>query len=363
MKVHLSDIAKKVGVSRMTVSRVLREDPAVAAPTRSKVMAAAKELGYTPNPKLARLMSEIAHSRSKANVMGELALITSDDTEFGWKKYYHQNLCYEGAKAEAQAYGYNLLPVWALSRRFSQGRLTEMLWSRGVDGLVIMPLGRRMIGRELDIDWDNFCSVQIGATLPEPKLNLVRHNHYEGMMRTLIEMEKLGHERIGLCFSTDSDVRSYHRWASAYLYWRTIRGFSKDTLPTFHYVPETIDHSAFKGWINQHRITGVIGMDAELLPICAKIGIKIPEDLSFSVLDRPGGETKLAGIDQIAFQLGQMSIDLLMVAVRKGAKGIPQHPLNSIIEGKWTAGQTVKSIKPGITVKTTVELNEIEGSF
>lgn len=363
MKVHLSDIAKKVGVSRMTVSRVLREDPAVAAATRDKVMAAAKELGYTPNPKLARLMSEIAHSRSKANVMGELAMITTDDTEFGWKKYYHQNSCFEGAKAEAQAYGYNLIHVWALSRRFSKGRMSEMLWSRGVDGLVIMPLGRKMIGRKLDIDWDKFCSVQIGATLSEPKLNLVRHNHYEGMLQTLLELEKLGHERIGLCFSSDSDIRSYHRWASAYLYWRTIRGFSAETLPTFHYVPEIIDQSAFKDWIKQHSITAIIGMDAELLPVCAKIGIKVPEDLSFSVLDRPGGETNLAGIDQIAFQLGRMSIDLLMVSVRKGAKGIPQHPLNSIIEGKWTPGQTVRSVKPEIAAEANVKLNEIASPF
>jgi LacI family transcriptional regulator len=139
MKIHLSDIAKRVGVSKMTVSRVLREDPAVATATRRKVQAAARELGYVPNPKLARLMSEMAHSRSHPNALGELALITTEESEHGWKKYYHQMGCYEGAMAEAKAYGYNLLPVWALSRRFSKGRLTEFLWSRGVDGIIIQP--------------------------------------------------------------------------------------------------------------------------------------------------------------------------------------------------------------------------------
>jgi LacI family transcriptional regulator len=363
MEVHLSDIAKRVGVSKMTVSRVLREDPAVAAATRDKVLAAAKQLGYVPNPKLARLMSEMAHSRSKANALGELALITTEDTEFGWKKYYHQLSCFEGAKAEAQAYGYNLLPVWALSRRFSKGRLTEFLWARGVDGLVVMPLGRRMIGKSLDIDWNRFCSVQIGATLSAPKLNLVRHNHYDGMMQTLLQMEKLGYERIGLCFSSDSDVRSYHRWASAYLYWRTIRGYTKDTLPSFHYVAGEVDHRAFKNWIQQHGITGIIGMDTELLPVCERLGIKIPQDLGFSVLDHPGGDSKLAGIDQIAAQLGRMAIDLLMVAVRKGAKGIPPHPVHSIIEGKWTDGQTLRRRQPTVDAQALAEMQEIEGIF
>src|SRR5210317_2135990 len=104
MKIHLSDIAKKVGVSKMTVSRALREDPSVAESTRKKVQQAAEELGYFPNPKLARLMYEMAHSRSNPNVLGELAYITTDETEFSWKNYYHQIGCYEGARAEALAY-------------------------------------------------------------------------------------------------------------------------------------------------------------------------------------------------------------------------------------------------------------------
>lgn len=363
MKVQLNDIAREIGVSKMTVSRALRDDPDVASATREKVQEMAKALGYVPNPKLARLMSEIAHSRSKAAVLGELALITTNDTESGWKKYYHQSACFEGAKEEARAYGYNILPVWALSRRFGKGRLSEFLWSRGVDGLIIMPMGKQMIGKALDIEWERFSSVQIGATLSEPKLNLVRHNHYDGMLQTLLEMEHLGYERIGLCFSGESDVRSYHRWASAYLYWRTIRGFSKETLPSFHYTAGDVDPQAFKAWLKSHSITGIIGMDTELMPVCAKLGIKIPADLGFSVLDRPGDDSQLAGIDQIAFQLGRMAVDLLMVAVRKGAKGIPPHPAHSIIEGKWVPGKTVRTVNPSAAVTAPVEMKDIEGKF
>lgn len=363
MNVHLSDIAKKVGVSKMTVSRVLREDPAVAKQTREKVLAAAKELGYAPNPKLARLMSEMANSRSSLNTLGELALITTEETENGWKKYFHQKSCFEGAKVGAQSYGYNLLPVWALSRRFNKGRLTEFLWSRGVDGLIIMPLGQTVIGKKLDIDWNRFCSVQIGATLSEPNLNLVRHNHYDGMMQSLLELEKLGYERIGLCFSSDSDLRSYHRWASAYLYWRRIRGFSKESLPSFHYEAGKVDLHAFKSWINQCKISAMVCMDAELAPICAKLGIKIPDDLGFSVLDHPGGDSKLAGIDQVASELGRIAVDLLMISVRKGAKGVPERPVKSIIEGSWIAGETVKRIKPINEINSPIEMKEYVGVF
>ncbi len=364
MDVHLSDIAKRVGVSKMTVSRVLREDPLVADSTRKKVMEVARELGYAPNPKLARLMSEMASIRKRPTLIGELVYISTDDTEFGWKTYYHHLGCFNGAKAEAKAYGYNLLPVWALSRRFnSPGRLTEFLWSRGVDGIIIPPLGRGMIGKSLDIDWSRFCSVQIGATLIDPKLNLVRHNHYEGMQQALREMENLGYRRIGLCFSTDSDIRSYHRWAAAYLYWRTIRGFTSRTLPTFHYTAGNIDRQALKSWIKSSQITGIVGMSSEPMEACLELGIKIPEDLGFSVLDHPGEGSDWAGIDQVAPQIGSMAVDTLIMTIRKGAKGIPHRPIQSIIEGKWVAGRTIRNMNEDGQSKPPGELTGAQGSF
>lgn len=45
----LRDVSEASGVSEMTVSRVLRNRGDVSEATRSKVLAAAKELGYVPN--------------------------------------------------------------------------------------------------------------------------------------------------------------------------------------------------------------------------------------------------------------------------------------------------------------------------
>ncbi|MFN8514474.1 MAG: LacI family DNA-binding transcriptional regulator [Chloroflexia bacterium] len=43
------DVARLAGVNQSTVSRALRDDPRVAAGTRARVLAAARELGYTPD--------------------------------------------------------------------------------------------------------------------------------------------------------------------------------------------------------------------------------------------------------------------------------------------------------------------------
>jgi LacI family transcriptional regulator len=363
MKVFLNDIAKKVGVSKMTVSRALREDPSVAAATRKKVLQAAEELGYVPNPKLARLMYEMAQSRSQRNVLGELAYITTDETEDSWQDYYHERGCFEGARVEAMAYGYKLLPVWARSRRFTKDRLTEFLWSRGVDGLIIAPLGKGMIGKQLNIDWEKFCCVQIGATMVRPKLDLVRHNHYRGMVQSLVGLEDLGYRKIGLCTSSVSDLRSYHRWTSAYLHWRTVRNYTKRTLPSYHYQSGNVDKRAFHEWLSKHKIEAIISMDAELIETSAALGIKIPEEIGFSVLDKPAGENVITGIDQIAEQIGRKAVDDLIVSVRKGLKGIPENPIQTLVEGRWQQQNTTRRVGPPLGEGWLTEWENIEGSF
>ncbi|TSA40982.1 MAG: LacI family transcriptional regulator, partial [Verrucomicrobiales bacterium] len=48
--VRLIDIAERVGVSVMTVSKALRDQHDVAAATSTRIKAAAKEMGYVPDP-------------------------------------------------------------------------------------------------------------------------------------------------------------------------------------------------------------------------------------------------------------------------------------------------------------------------
>ena len=51
----IEDVASRAGVSVATVSRALRGLPHVSAATREKVLRAAEELDYRPNPHAARL--------------------------------------------------------------------------------------------------------------------------------------------------------------------------------------------------------------------------------------------------------------------------------------------------------------------
>ena len=49
MPVTLADIARELGVSKMTVSRAINDNPLISPDTRAKVLEIARRLNYQPN--------------------------------------------------------------------------------------------------------------------------------------------------------------------------------------------------------------------------------------------------------------------------------------------------------------------------
>ena len=49
MPTTLADIARALGVSKMTVSRAINDNPLISPETRKKVLAIARRLNYQPN--------------------------------------------------------------------------------------------------------------------------------------------------------------------------------------------------------------------------------------------------------------------------------------------------------------------------
>jgi len=49
MSVTLADIARKLGVSKMTVSRAINDNPLISAETRKRVLEVARRMNYQPN--------------------------------------------------------------------------------------------------------------------------------------------------------------------------------------------------------------------------------------------------------------------------------------------------------------------------
>lgn len=122
----MRDIAGRAGVSQSTVSRVLNDAPTrvpIAADTRERVIVAARELGYRPNP-LARALRG-----APTMLMGAVVRDFSDP-------FFASAI--EALAVEAMANGYNVVLGHAHGRLDESIALSAVLETRHTDAIVLL---------------------------------------------------------------------------------------------------------------------------------------------------------------------------------------------------------------------------------
>jgi DNA-binding LacI/PurR family transcriptional regulator len=122
----MRDIAKVAGVSQSTVSRVLNDAPTrvpIAADTRERVILAARELGYRPNP----------HARSLRGA--STMLIGAVVRDFS-DPFFATVI--EALAVQAMARGYNIVLGHAHGRVDEGIALTSVLETRHTDAIVML---------------------------------------------------------------------------------------------------------------------------------------------------------------------------------------------------------------------------------
>jgi len=125
----LDEVAKRAGVSRSAASRALNQAPHVSPATRAAVEKAISELGYRPN----RTARALATQQT-----GIVALAVSHDApELFADPFFAQVIV--GVSTALEDTDLHLVLCLASSGR-GQSRLTKLLRTRGVDGIMLMAL-------------------------------------------------------------------------------------------------------------------------------------------------------------------------------------------------------------------------------
>ncbi|HWL79612.1 MAG TPA: LacI family DNA-binding transcriptional regulator [Roseomonas sp.] len=123
----LSDVARQAGVSRATVSLVLRDSPLVAAETRARVLRAVEAVGYLYN----RGAATMRGTRTKTIGL----LVTQIDNPFFAELT-------AGAEAALDAAGYIAFLATTADSAERQGRILRRLREHRVDGVILCPAAR-----------------------------------------------------------------------------------------------------------------------------------------------------------------------------------------------------------------------------
>jgi LacI family transcriptional regulator len=120
-RITISDVARKAGVSKQTVSRVINDKPDVAPQTRELIKAIIKSMGYSPDP-IARSMKGSTHT---------LGCITPNLSD------YNFSLIVQAAQTEARSNGFLFFTGSAPSEIDVLPLLNEMM-GRRVDGFLVI---------------------------------------------------------------------------------------------------------------------------------------------------------------------------------------------------------------------------------
>ena len=333
----LGDIARLAGVSAPAVSLALQNKPRVSPPTRTRILRIAKELGYTPDPRIGSWMAQVRGAKSK-DLLPIAWLNTSEEAD-AWHRYSFQSPSLEGASARALELGYQIQEVWSREPGMTMRRLSRILYERGIEGVIVT-----QPARHLRLDWDHLASVHLGGCLQAPRLHRVMPDILFNLALVLKSLKRLGYTRIGICVAQEIDTTSdYSVHAVARdLYFS--RSSTERILPLFHsrFWSRVINREKdTKEWLKRQRPEVIVGHDNRLEQWVKEAGFRVPEDIGIVHLAVDDDVLDWAGIHSRRRQMGATAVEWLVSLMRYRQFGVPKVPLKILIEGSWQDGRTL----------------------
>jgi LacI family transcriptional regulator len=341
--VTLAEIAKRAGVSVMTVSRALRKQSNISPETQKKIQTIADELGYRPNPLVSALMT---YRRSAKPVRSHvsLAFITNFEKRDGWKSSNLYQEFFKGVSEAADRHGYGVEVFWLREPGMTTERLTQILLTRSIHGLVIAPLP--VAHGELDLGWEHFSAVTFGYSLTRPLLHRAVNHQFRSMRLAMRELRKLGYERLGLALPASLNERVDRQWVASFL----VEQLRLDqNIPMF--VPEDAEWNLenFRAWFEKHKPDAVLSHEDVVADWLKRLGAHVPDDVGFALLNCPNQSGTFAGIYQNGPVVGAAAVDFLVGMIQRNERGVPVLPHSLLVEGTWVPGKTVRTKTPAAT--------------
>lgn len=324
----LRDVAQHSGFSLSTVSRALLRDPRIPEATCVLIRQSARALGYQPNPILSALSAH-RWTRCKAGSGAVLALLADGELEGQ-----------SGMIERAATYGYRT-EIFQISDYPSPQRLAEVLFSRGILGLVVGQIYTP--GFCAAFEWSRFVAVASSEGCERPPVNLVMPNHFQAIQDGWNHARTLGYRRIGLAmleYSGALDCRDRH---AAFLE-RQQAVVKADRIPVLEIKTKLPGHVSLQentdGWLRRYRPEVVLGFNNTFRWAIHDAGWRIPKQVAFISLWMNDSDRETTGLALTTDEVGSRAVDWLDSLLRTGERGIPSHPAIMSVDLRWQAGKT-----------------------
>lgn len=332
--VTLRDIAKKCGFSKTAVWLALSDNPRIPEKTREKIQKTAQEMGYSPNPAYKQMLKQVRAGRS-ISYRSTLALIHGFDIpDPEDHDPYHHDLVH-GAVDRAEQLGYKVDKFWLKLPKLRGPRLSQILESRGVQGVIITPFPEHL---KMTLEWDKFAAVSIGYTLTEPKLNRILVNNQAAMALCMEKCLDFGYDRIGLVMRPDHELSRRYELSTPYLWYQS--HLSSECRAEVHLVDPENPQAFFK-WFEEYRFNAIITTHTCIVDWLKGRGLRIPDDVGIVFPTPVYDYSNFAHVNQMPYRVGMASVDMLVAQLNRRELGCPSNPKTMRTDVAWFEGDSM----------------------
>ncbi|HWL54678.1 MAG TPA: LacI family DNA-binding transcriptional regulator [Chthoniobacteraceae bacterium] len=324
-KVTVADVAAAAGVSPSTVSRALRNHSDIPPATCERIQALAETMGYRPDPLISALLAR-RFQKTGAEI-GTIAYVTTFSTREGWRYGFFGKL-FEGAREQALKRGYLIEPFWLKEPKMTGRRLSEILVSRGIRGLLVPPLERAY--GHLRLQWERFSCATIGYSMIRPSLHRATPHHFHNTLLALRTLRQAGFRRIGVSIPAETNRKVGENFLAAALFYQ--RRYGERSLLIFVSNFKTGDElrRGIREWIDRERPDCIFGPHN-----IEAMGCLRPGDPLLVGQGGSGIGCNYPHIDEKPRLVGAAAVDLIIGQIQRNETGVPVDPKVVMVEGKW----------------------------
>jgi LacI family transcriptional regulator len=338
-RITMADVAREAKVHQTTVSLAMRNDPRLPSATRVRIRAVAKAMGYRPDPMLSALNFYRA-SRDTAKAQASIAFIVRERNKRWDSTFYSDEQFLKGARRACERMGYRLV-VFSVANTASEGqRLTRIIRSRGIGGVIMASLDINL--RKLDMEWDHFSALCIESQHLGLSLHTVGNNQMAITRTAVRRMSELGYTRIGLTVGAIEEASLGKPFSAGYLVevhqHKRISRIAPLLLGS-HDEPSV--KSALRAWVQRHRIDAVLSNWSSMPELLKSAGFRIPQDLGVATLDYNPNRGCSAGIRQSHELVGERAVEALALLMKTNQRGQIRLPNTTLVDGVWEDGPSL----------------------
>ena len=318
--ITLDDIAKKPGVSKVTVSKALRGHPDISFGTAQKVKATAKELGYTPNFMARNLSSKSSHTIGL--VVPKIA-------------HYFFGSVIESIYEAALDSNYEIILTVSQENAEREEKHLRSLLSMRVDGLIIS-ISQQTKDYEIfnTIKNYNVPLVFMDRVIEQPGFSSVTVDDKGGSFKAIEHAIKIGYKKIAHIAGYQEINIGKRRYLG---FEEAMRKYNVPINPDWVVYGGFGEDDGYRGFMklyNSHNLPEFIF--AVTYPVAlgiyaavAEIGMKIPDDVDLMCFGSSDVNKflspSLSCVNQPTEELGKKADDLILEIINNPADFVPKH--------------------------------------